>query len=204
MYPGSCTSTSSRRVQSQPYCRLRVRLRCSVPLDRLTWPSVVTSARSSFLLQDGLGDAHDSRQMIASSSPPMGWTPNPVRDHPPTEVAQLTCGASIPQRWLHLASPSRGSPSWPRSGTPWRVRKRSMRLDMRPRSARPSGRVACRSADSLDDGGSKAVSFVWEINGAGVWELRSDEGGDLVPDLRAGVRHAVRTSRSMASASHVS
>ena len=49
MYPGSCTSTSSRRVQSQPYCRLRVRLRCSVPLDRLTWPSVVTSARSSFV-----------------------------------------------------------------------------------------------------------------------------------------------------------
>jgi hypothetical protein len=34
------------------------------------------------------------------------WTLNPVRDHPPTEVAQLTCGATIPQRWLHLAASS--------------------------------------------------------------------------------------------------
>jgi SAM-dependent methyltransferase len=43
------------------------------------------------------------------------------------------CGTSSTSEW-------RGSPSWPRSGTPWRVRKRSMRLDMRPCSARPSGR----------------------------------------------------------------
>jgi hypothetical protein len=43
------------------------------------------------------------------------------------------CGTSSTSEW-------RGSLSWPRSGTPWRVRKRSMRLDMRPCSARPSGR----------------------------------------------------------------
>jgi hypothetical protein len=41
-------------VQGGP-SRSPVRLRCSVPLDRLTWPSVVTSAHSSFRLRHPAG-----------------------------------------------------------------------------------------------------------------------------------------------------
>jgi hypothetical protein len=45
-----------------------VRLRCSVPLDRLAWPSVVTSARSSFVIRSerlGLG-ATECERTVAS------------------------------------------------------------------------------------------------------------------------------------------